>query len=252
MIPEDRLTVAAVQSVPVRDIRTNVADAALAAREAADAGARLVLFPELSLTGYDLSDLDRPDAWFTPGDLRLEPVRDVAAASGATVVVGAPVEHGGARYIAALAVTGTQPDVVAAKTHLHGAEVGVVVPGRGPVVVEVAGWRVALAVCFDTAFPAHAASARDAGADVYAASVLYTEGEERTLDVRLAARAIDHRLYTVAANLGGHPLGRRSAGGSGVWSPDGASVATARSRDGETVLATLDPARVRASLPFAP
>jgi 5-aminopentanamidase len=246
MTPTGELTVASVQMVPeVGDLAENLRRTVSATKRAVQSGARLVVFPELSLTGYDLELLHASDVWFSPGDRRLEQLRQVAAASGATVVVGAPVKIGGHKHIASLVLTGGGPDVFAPKTHLHGAEADVVEPGDGPVIVECAGWCVGLAVCYDTAFSEHARAARDAGAHLYAASVLYTAGEERKLDVRMAARAVDHGVWTLAANLGGRPSGKRSAGGSGVWSPDGSATVAAAGQDDDAVFATLDPAKLR-------
>jgi predicted amidohydrolase len=50
------------------------------------AGARVVLFPELSLTGYEL-DADPVD----PGDERLQPIVEACADTGAVVLAGAPI-----------------------------------------------------------------------------------------------------------------------------------------------------------------
>ncbi|GLY29828.1 carbon-nitrogen hydrolase family protein [Kineosporia sp. NBRC 101731] len=233
------LTVAAVQSVPVLgDVEENLLRAEKLLVQAAEAS--LVVFPELSVTGYDLDLLENePRVWFRPGDERLNRIRRAAAARGTAVVLGAPVEVDGHRYIAAMLVTGTGPDLVAPKTHLHGAENELVEAGTGPLVITVEGWKLGLSVCFDTSVPEHAQAAREAGAQVYVASVLYTAGEEQKMSDRMAARARDHRMWSLAANLGGHPVGERSAGGSGVWAPDGSLGAVAVGRDEEIVVAVL-------------
>ncbi len=55
---EARFGVALAQTTPVLgNVRANVMKAAALAAQAADAGARLVVFPELALTGYFLKDL---------------------------------------------------------------------------------------------------------------------------------------------------------------------------------------------------
>ncbi|GAB3274749.1 carbon-nitrogen hydrolase family protein [Kineosporia babensis] len=233
------LTVAAVQSVPVTgDVVENLARAEYLLAQVPEAD--LVVFPELSLTGYDLDLLKNdPRAWFRPGDERLDPIREAVAARGACVVLGAPVEVKGRRHIASLVLTGIGPDVVAPKTYLHGAENDLVEPGAGPVVLAVADWKIALAVCFDTSVPEHAGAAGTAGAQVYVASVLYTAGEERKMADRMAARARDNGMWSVAANLGGHPVGERSSGGTGVWAPDGTLRAGATGRDEEIVIEIL-------------
>ena len=58
-------------------------------------------------------------------------------------------------------------------------------------------------LCLDTAHPGHAERAAEAGADIYAVSALYTAGEDHRLGLHLGARAMDNRMFSVLANLGG-------------------------------------------------
>lgn len=229
------LAVGVVQSCPmVGDVSGNLGRSEQLAREAIAAGARLVLFPELSLTGYHL-DLAHEE-WFVLADDRLDGLRCVAAEAGVVVVVGAPVKHEGKRNLASV-VLGAGEDRLAAKMHLHGAEADVFDAGEDVLVVDVDGIPVGFAICLDTAFASHAELVRDAGAAVYAASVIYTEGEERKQAVRMAARALDNGMAVVCANQGGLPCGSRSAGGSGVWDTTGGQVARVKGPDEEIVVA---------------
>jgi predicted amidohydrolase len=106
-------------------------------------------------------------------------------------------------------------------------------------VVEVDGWKVALAVCFDVAQPGHAAEAAAAGADLYAASAVYVAGEERRLDLHFGARAMDSRFFALLANAGGSSALGTSCGQSGVWGPDGHRMAAAAGTGAEVVTAVL-------------
>src|SRR5262245_56978399 len=146
------------------DIAANSATHADAVRAAA---ARVVVFPELSLTGYEL---DAPA--LAPADPRLAPIVDACAAPGSTALGGAPVagEDGG-RSIGMLAIDGSGVAVAYRKVWLGGAEPEHVRPGRGPAVLEVDGWRLGLAICKDTGVPAHAAATAALGMDAYVAGV---------------------------------------------------------------------------------
>lgn len=64
-----------------------------------DARARVIAFPEMSLTGYEL-DAPTIDA----GDERLAPIVDACSAVGAVALVGAPTMNGAGEYISVLAV----------------------------------------------------------------------------------------------------------------------------------------------------
>ena len=223
------------------DIAANVSASVALIDAAAREGARFVLFPELSLVGYRLTPT--PDWWVTDGDARLEPLREAVARTGVTAVVGAPHLSGtGIRSLAAIWLRPGRPDLVQPKTHLHGAELELFTGGSAVTpIVEVDGWRVAVGVCYDAAVPAHAARAAEAGADLYAVSALYTTGQERRADLHLGARAMDHGMFAMLANLAGSGDDWVSCGGSGVWDPSGA--VTARLGDGSAVLVTTLPAR---------
>ncbi|EPQ45859.1 hydrolase, putative [Mycobacterium sp. 012931] len=91
------------------------------------ANARLVVFPELSLTGYQLE--------VAPVDVA-GPVVDrlvlACAATGCSALVGAPVEDRGRRYIAMVLVDSSGAEVVYRKTHLGAAEKARFRPGPAP------------------------------------------------------------------------------------------------------------------------
>lgn len=243
------LTVAVVQQEPTwGDVPAAVARHATAVRAAGDQGARLAVFPELSLTGYDLAFLTSEpgaSAWFAPDDARLDPLRDACAASGVTALVGAPVRDSAHRLLAALRVDPSGDVHVHAKSHLHGAEHAVFESRPPSEPFELDGWKVGVAICFDLAHPTHAAAAAAAGADLYAAGVVYDAGDARRFDVHGAARAVDQRLVVAAANYAGDRPGATSCGASAVWHPDGSVLALA-GQDEQVLVVTVDRDEVQA------
>jgi predicted amidohydrolase len=218
-VAEETLAVAVAQTASASgDVSANAKQAAHTVLEAADAGAELLVFPELSLIGYDLGLLADPEVWVALGDSRLDPLREPPV----TTIVGAPYRSGdGARLLASLVFHPGGEVSVHGKRHLHGPERVHFQAGEPADPLRLNGWRVALAVCYDAGVPAHAQDAADRGAEVYAASVLYTREEVRRFDLHFAARAMDHRMYALAANHAGSGPGWESCGGSGVWHPDG-------------------------------
>ncbi|MFE4195483.1 carbon-nitrogen hydrolase family protein [Paenarthrobacter sp. NPDC056912] len=248
------LTVAVIQYQAVGPdatgdlVRANVDAHARLIQQAHADGARLVLFPELSLTGYELQELrgragaaGEPSPWLCEDDPRLGPLRDICARLGLTAIVGAALREQDTTQRLASLIVGPDASVLPAfKTHLHGLEQELFVAGGGPEVLVIDGWRIALAVCADAAHPSHAAAAAGAGADVYAVSALYVGGEETRLGLHLGERSMDHRMFGLLANLGGHtPLGE-SCGRSGTWGPDGLAGARAGGNGTEIVVSTLD------------
>ena len=217
------LTLSAVQYEALDGgVAANVPEHIRLIEDAESHGARLVIFPELSLTGYRLDLLEGPGEWLSAADRRLDGIREICRRTGITAVVGAAFRRRTARR-------GWPPSPVhpagtieaSFKTHLHGPEQDLFVAGSHPAVLEIDGWKIALAICFDAARPGHAEWAADAGADIYAVSALYTAGEDHRLALHLGARAMDNRMFSVLANLAGAtPLGA-SCGLSGFWGPTG-------------------------------
>jgi hypothetical protein len=129
------------------DVAVNAAIHAAMVRRA---GARVVIFPELSLTGYEL---DAPA--ITVDDPLLAPILESCAEAGTLALVGAPVQgEAGRSHIAMLAVDSAGATVAYHKMWLGAAEADRFAPGSKPAVLDVDGWRLGLAICCkDTGTP---------------------------------------------------------------------------------------------------
>ncbi len=220
------LALAVAQSIAtLRDVRGNVGRHVRLTSQAADHGARLVLFPELSLTGYD-QNLKPADALVT-SDARLQPLRNLARARAIVVVAGAPFAAPSGLHIAAIvfAPDGTVGAYV--KQHLGAGEEAAFAPGRGGTPLTIDDQTVGLAICADISHPEHARAAVKRGATVYAASCLISE-EGYAADAALLRRhAIDHQILVLMANHGGPSGEWPSAGRSAIWSATGELLASA-------------------------
>lgn len=134
-------------------------------RRAADAGARVVVFPEASMAcfGTPLAPLAQPlDGPWADG------VREIARATGTVVVAGmfTPADEG--RVANTLLATGPRVEESYDKIHLYDAfgfrESETVAPGSRPAVIDVDGVRLGLATCYDVRFPELFRAHADAGA----------------------------------------------------------------------------------------
>ncbi|MBV6698657.1 carbon-nitrogen hydrolase family protein [Kitasatospora aureofaciens] len=248
--PERPLTIATVQAQAVAgDIPANAATAAELIREAAASGARLVLFAEKFLSGYEpeLISSDPLKYAVQPGDPRLAPIAEACRTTGTAAVVGAAVQDGPDLRVSAL-VFGPDGAFVTRydKQHLFKAERDYYRPGTDGCTLELDGWRLGLGVCYDSGFPEHARAAALDGCHAYLVGALFSVGhghhESRTW---FPARALDNTLYTVLANHIGTTGGWHTCGGSAVWTPDGRLLAEAGEDRREVLLATLDPTVLR-------
>jgi predicted amidohydrolase len=231
----DPLIVAAAQPAiaPGEVVRNAIAHAEMVRT----ANARVVVFPEMSLTGYELS----ADP-VSPADAALSPVVQACAAAGAVALVGAPVrDETGRVFIAMLRVDGTGAEVCYRKTWLGGSEAERFSAGDGPGLVEVDGWRIGLGICKDTGAPRHVAAVAQLEVDAYFAGLVHRPDELAEQDARgfLIARAC--RAWVVFASFAG-PTGdgySQTAGTSTVWSPEGKVLARAGCQVGGVARARL-------------
>ena len=229
------LTIAVAQPpcVPC-DVAANATTHAAAVRAA---GARVVVFPELSLTGYEL---DVPA--IALDDPRLTPLVEACAETGSLALVGAPVNGEADRlHIGMLAVDGRGATVAYGKMHLGGAEPGRFRPGGEPAALDVDGWRLGLAICRDTGIPRHASDTAALGMDAYVAGVLEAAEDAAIPGERARRIAADHHVWVAIASFAGSTGGgyARAAGRSGIWSPDGVVVAQVGPEAGAVARATL-------------
>jgi predicted amidohydrolase len=225
--------ISVAQTVPVRGgLEENLARHTRLARRAAEHGAKVVLFPELSLTGYELDLAD--ELAFVEHDPRIFPLLKLARDRAFTLVVGAPVRLDGKLHIGAFILGADGHVEVYTKHHLgtfppSAAVDGTVPPGeptfftpgtRNPL-LDVGGKPAVVAVCADTGRPSHAAEAAARGAKTYLASMFVIPSDYESEAENLRSHALTHSMVVAAANFGGHSGGLATAGRSAIWSEQG-------------------------------
>ena len=220
------IVIAAAQSSSVKgDFAANVRIHAEFVREAVRHHADFIIFPELSLTGYEPEFAS--ELAMSIDDRRLSPLRELAALHNTTIVAGAPVARQGNKPGIGAIVFGPEQTSVYLKLHLHPGEERYFSPGEAPLVLTVKGVKIGLAICADTAYPSHAETAARLGASVYAAGVLFCD-EDNPLDIPILQKyALQHRMAVLMANHWGATGGYNGVGKSGVWDEQGWLVAVA-------------------------
>ncbi|MGW4028144.1 carbon-nitrogen hydrolase family protein [Streptomyces sp. NPDC004838] len=229
------MRIATAQFTPVPgDVGANVRTVRELIRTASGRGARLVVFAELALTGYDPARIaGDPALVITEDDPRLDPVREACRETGTAAVVNAAVANsavrpGGGRPAIASLVIGPDGGLVARydKVRLHGRELDLFEAGTRDGRFRLDGVGFALAVCYDNRFPAVAERARADGCAVYLASSVLDDGND-SFEAVYPARARENGLYVALANTTGVNDVGECLGDSGIWGPDGALIVTA-------------------------
>lgn len=224
------LTVAVAQlQSTIGDLTGTVADHVAQIREAAAGGASVVVFPELSLTGYDPELIDLQTLRIGPDDLLVQPLRRVCRELRIQAFVGAPVAPADPEAflpeigVLSIDASGTARHAYS-KQHLAVGEIGLFSAGRRPGRLTLGGLRTSLAVCADAATPEHPQQEAAAGAQVYLLGALYLMGAENRITEQMARITGLGMWAVLAQHSGGTGIGP-ACGGSGIWSPDGRVVA---------------------------
>ena len=235
-------------------------------RDAAAAGASLIVTPECS----NICQRDRSQlfAALAPAetDEAVVGLRALAAELGVWLLIGSALvrrEDGKAANRSILvgpdgAVTATYDKIhmfdVDLPTGERHRESAAYEPGDRAVVAAAAGARLGLTICYDVRFPAlHAALAR-AGAQILTCPAAFTRPTgEAHWEILLRARAIETGSFVLAAAQGGiHEDGRGTWGRSMAIAPWGEVLAIADHDAPGVVLAELDldaVAKARTAIP---
>ncbi|HEV2641054.1 MAG TPA: nitrilase-related carbon-nitrogen hydrolase [Candidatus Elarobacter sp.] len=195
-------------------------------REAAGAGAALVVLPEMCTTGFTMDVSVQPRGLDDPQVMRLA---DIARAHGVHLIAGVGVREpslGGAYSNSAL-VFGPDGALRAQyrKQRLFGfaGEDGAYRAGGAPVIVDIGGVRLAPLVCFDLRFPElFQAVANDV--DVFVVIANWPHTRRAHWDTLTRARAIESQSYVIAVNRIGDADGLTYDGGSVVYDPMGERI----------------------------
>lgn len=215
-----KLGVAQIRSVR-GDIESNIAIHNKWIGLAVSFEASALIFPELSLTGYE-PGLAKKLAT-TAGDKRFDIFQDTSDAYGITIGVGAPIaNHNDVCIGMILFQPGVQREVYT-KKYLHPDEESFFVPA---VSFEglIAKNKAALGICYELSVPEHSAHAAKNGAEIYFASVAKSvQGVDKAIP-SLSEIARMHSMTVLMSNSVGQSDGFVSAGRSSIWNTKGKLV----------------------------
>lgn len=205
------------------------------ARQAADAGAKLILTPE----GTNILQKDRARLAAALTTAEVDPVvcglRDLARARGVHVLVGSALVDAGAEKAANRSLlVGPDGGIVAWYDKLHmfdvdlpngetARESAAYAPGDRAVTAMAGEARLGLTICYDMRFPALYRALALAGAEVMTVPAAFTRPTgEAHWEILLRARAIETGSFVLAPAQGGfHEDGRGTWGRSLAVAPWG-------------------------------
>ena len=186
-------------------------------------GADAIIFPELSLTGYEPTRATSLALELT--DACVKGLQELSNHHAITIVVGAPLKTSAGIIISLLIFQPGQSVRVYGKQYLHPDEEPWFVSGTNLSPIVIRGCRVGLAICYELSVEEHFNRMIPSKPDVYVASVAKFRNGIAPSYNRLAtlARA---GVYSLFVNAVGAADNGVCAGGSAVWNREGKVLAS--------------------------
>jgi len=218
----------------------------LLAHMAADAvgrGARLLICPEMYLTGYNIG----PDAarrLAEPADgSSTQAVMRLAREAGIAILYGYPERGAGGRVYNTAQLVDRTGRIVGAyrKTHLFGEiDRSAFAPGSVlPEIVEIEGLKIGILICYDVEFPENVRALALKGADLIAVPTALMQPFDIVARTIVPARAYENQVFLAYADRCGMEGALSYCGLSCVIAPDGSDLARA-GRSEALIVADLD------------
>jgi omega-amidase len=231
------------------DIEANVRKMRDFSARAKEAGAGLVVFPEMADTGYSMSVIQKSATAWTEG--AVPQLQATARELAIGIISGVSEREGGTIYNSQVAMDATGQIVAKyRKIHLFGSrpieEHTCFSAGDELVTFSMGELRLGLTICYDLRFPElYRALACGKGANVFIISSAWPFPRAEHMRVLAIARAIENQSYVVLSNRVGKDDGVSACGGSAIIDPYGVTVAAASADREELVVADVSDEIIR-------
>jgi predicted amidohydrolase len=224
------------------DVAANLQTLALQAERAARESARLLIAPEMILSGYNIGPQAIAERAEESDGASAQAIADIAQRHGIAILYGFPERADGHIYNAVQLIERDGKRLANyRKTHLFGAiDRDAFSPGSdATVLADVDGWRVGLLICYDLEFPENARRLALAGANFVAVPTAVMPPYDFVASHMVPTRAFENGVFVAYANRCASENGLEYVGLSCVAGPDGKDLARAE-RDETLIFAKLE------------
>jgi predicted amidohydrolase len=219
------MILAAAQTKPKRgDIDANLLDHYRLVELAAENGAQLIVFPELSITGYEREDA--ADLAFSENDSRLDYLKKLATENKITIIAGAPIRIESNLFLGEFCIAPNDSVSIYTKQFLHtGEEIYYQTSFDYNPILEIENERISCAICADIDHPKHPENASKNNSSTYVASIFFSPNGIPQAHQSLQNYASQYQMNVLMANFGGDSYGSSSGGRSAFWNNKGELIA---------------------------
>jgi len=234
------MKIAAAQIKPIKgDILKNIEIHNVLIEAAISNNVDLIIFPELSITGYEPELANQLSIDYEDPILNI--FQKTADENNISIIVGMPTKADDQLFISSIIFEPERRRKVYSKRNLFPTETAVFSKGDHYCQLEIGQNKISLGICYDLSDPAHSQEAYQAGSNIYTASVLNSvNGIDDDL-VKLSTIAQKYHMHVLMANFSGESGGYECAGKSSIWNTNGSLLGQLNDQDeGILVLNTDD------------
>jgi len=214
------MKICAAQTIPIKgDIERNIENHMRLIDLAVENKVQLILFPELSLTGYE-PELAK-DLAIQLSDERLDVFQSVCDKHKIIISVGAPTKNASGTLISMIIFSPGKERQIYSKQHLHPGEENYFSTGQNFVQIPVEDKKITFAICYETSVETHSEYAFKTGSDMYLVSVLNSVNGLDADIRRLSAIAEKYGMTVLMSNYAGQSGGYNCAGKTSAWNNRG-------------------------------
>ncbi|NML68362.1 carbon-nitrogen hydrolase family protein [Chryseobacterium sp. RP-3-3] len=237
------MKIAAAQIKPVKgDILKNIENHKIVIEAAINKNVDLIIFPELSITGYEPELAEQLSIDYK--DPILDVFQKMADENNISITVGMPTKFNNQLLISSIIFQPKKGREVYSKRHLFPTETAVFSKGDPFCQLEIVQNKISLAICYDLSDPMHSQEAYNSGSNIYTASVLNSvNGIDDDL-AKLSNIAEKYHMHVLMANFTGESGGYECAGKSSVWNTNGSLLGQLNSDDEGILIVNTDNDRI--------
>ena len=181
--------------------------------------AELVVFPELSITGYEPTLAQ--ELATTPEDNRFDVFQRKSDQNNIVISIGTPIINGDKVSIGMIIFRPNEARRSYLKKYLYHTEEDSFIRGESFTNLMVNDSNIGLAICYEISVPEHQKVAFENGAEIYVAGVVESvEGIDPAIE-KMAKTASKYSSPVLMANCVGISGGYNCAGKSSIWNDKG-------------------------------
>lgn len=213
-----RICIAQTQSLK-GEVHKNIQNHLQIIERAVKSNSDLVIFPELSITGYE-PDLAKELATNIDHAI-FNPFQVLSDKNEITIGIGMPTNTIDGIHISMLIFQPNKKNLVYSKQILHSDELPYFVCGNYQTSLNIKGTKIAVGICYETLQREHFLKAKEDDADIYVASVAKPKKGIEKAYLHLPKIANEFNTPILMSNSVGHCDNFLSIGQSTVWNKKG-------------------------------